>query len=128
MYYVNFRKNSIVANHIRADMILYTLLSSIGIIYLGFLIWKRLKKIKQQYHIPSIIFKWVFDDLDGDLYEAFITSDQKVWVCYGRYAHSSGSSSTTWSAFAKGDLNELVLKTMGQNVLEEILEFIKQHK
>jgi len=60
-------------------MILYTLLSSIGIIYLGFLIWKRLKKIKQQYHLPRIILKWVSDDLDRDLYEAFITSDQKVW-------------------------------------------------
>lgn len=66
------------------------------------------------------------DDPEGELYLASITSDQKVWSACGRYAHSSGSTSTTWSSFLVGDLNELVRITMGQKVLEEMLEFIKQ--
>ena len=50
----------------------------------------------------------------------------KVWSACGRYAHSSGSTSTTWSGFLAGDLNELVRTTMGQEVLEEMLECLKQ--
>ena len=66
------------------------------------------------------------DDPDGELYVAFITSDQKVWSASGRYSHSSGSASTTWSGFLAGDLNELVRRTLGKNVLEEMLECLKQ--
>lgn len=66
------------------------------------------------------------DDPDGELYVAFIASDKKVWFASGRYVHSSGSSSTTWSSFLAEDLIKLVRRTMGQNVLEEILECLKQ--
>nr|WP_018678010.1 hypothetical protein [Acinetobacter tjernbergiae] len=66
------------------------------------------------------------DDPEGELYVAFITSDQKVWSASGRYAHSSGSTSTTWSGFLSGDLNDLVRKTMGQKVLDEMSECLKQ--
>ena len=66
------------------------------------------------------------DDPDGELYLAFITSDKNVWSTSGRYAHSSGSRSTTWSSFLAGDLIKLVRRTMGQNVLEEMLECLKQ--
>lgn len=107
-------------------MILYELLSAVGIVYLGFLVWKWLEKPKQQYQAPRVIRKWILDDPEGELYLASITSDQKVWSACGRYAHSSGSTSTTWSSFLVGDLNELVRITMGQKVLEEMLEFIKQ--
>ncbi len=47
------------------------------------------------------------------LYVASITSDQKVLSACGRYAISSGSTSTTWSGFLAGDLNELVRTMMG---------------
>ena len=107
-------------------MILYELLSAVGIVYLSFLVWKWLEKPKQQYQAPRVIRKWILDDPEGELYLASITSDQKVWSACGRYAHSSGSTSTTWSSFLAGDLNELVRTTMGQKVLEEMLEFIKQ--
>ncbi|MCH7337764.1 hypothetical protein [Acinetobacter sp. NIPH 2699] len=107
-------------------MIFYTLLSGIGAVYLCFLMWSRLKKSKQKYQAPRIIRKWVLDNPEGELYEAFITSDKKVWSACGRYAHSSGSASTTWSDFLSGDLNELVQRTMGQKVLEEMLECLKQ--
>ncbi|MDH0032467.1 MULTISPECIES: hypothetical protein [Acinetobacter] len=109
-------------------MILYTFLSGIGIVYLCFLIGKSLKKSKQQYQAPRVIHEWICDDPEGELYVAFITSDQKVWSAGGRYAHSSGSTSTTWSGFLSGDLNDLVLKTMGQQVLEEMIEYLKQQK
>lgn len=59
----------------------------------------------------------------GAVYLCFL---MKVWSACGRYAHSSGSASTTWSDFLSGDLNELVQSTMGQKVLEEMLECLKQ--
>jgi len=68
----------------------------------------------------------MLDDPDGELYVASITSDQKVPSACGRYAISSGSTSTTWSGFLAGDLNELVRTTMGQEVLEEMLGCLKQ--
>ncbi|EPF74355.1 hypothetical protein GCM10025882_14840 [Acinetobacter gyllenbergii] len=89
-------------------MIFHTLLSAIGVVYLGFLVWKWLEKPKQQYQAPRVIREWILDDPEGELYLASITSDQKVWSACGRYALSSGSTSTTWSDFLAGDLNELV--------------------
>ncbi|ERS02536.1 hypothetical protein Q674_12730 [Acinetobacter sp. COS3] len=107
-------------------MILYELLSAVGIVYLGFLVWKWLEKPKQQYQAPRVIRKWILDDPEGELYLASITSDQKVWSACGRYAHSSGSTSTTWSCFLAGGLNEGVRTTMGQKVLDEMIECLKQ--
>ncbi|MEG2883810.1 MAG: hypothetical protein RR884_04395, partial [Acinetobacter sp.] len=75
---------------------------------------------------PRVIREWILDDPEGELYVAFITSDQKVWSASGCYAHSSGSTSTTWSGFLSGDLNDLVRKTMGQKVLDEMSECLKQ--
>ena len=107
-------------------MIFHTLLSAIGIVYLGFLMWKWLKKPKKQYQAPRVIHEWILDDPEGELYLASITSDQKVWSACGRYAMSSCSTSTTWSGFLAGDLNELVRTTMGQKVLDEMIECLKQ--
>ena len=112
-------------------MIFYTLLSAIASIYLCFLILNSFKKnIEKQNQEPRqelrVIREWILDDPEGELCVAFITSDQKVWSAFGRYAHSSGSISTTWSGFLSGDLNDLVRKTMGQKVLDEIIECLKQ--
>ncbi|WAU76679.1 hypothetical protein [Acinetobacter sp. TR3] len=107
-------------------MILYELLSAIGIVYLGFLVWTWLEKPKKKYKAPRVIREWILDDPEGELYLASITSDQKVWSACGRYAHSSGSTSTTWSCFLAGDLNEVVRTTMGQKVLDEMIECLKQ--
>ena len=108
-------------------MIFYTLLSAIASIYLCFLILNSIKKnTEKQNQEPRVVREWILDDPDGELYVAFITSDKKVWSTSGRYAHSSGSRSTTWSGFLAGDLNELVRRTLGKNVLEEMLECLKQ--
>lgn len=110
-------------------MIVYTFLSAIASIYLCFLILNRLKKnIEKQDQAPRTIRKWVLDNPEGELYIAFITSDQKVWSACGRYAMSSGSTNTTWSDFLAGDLNDLVRRTMGQKVLDEMIECLKQQK
>lgn len=85
-----------------------------------------MEKPKQQYQASRVVREWILDDPGGELYVAFITSDKKVWSASGRYAHSSGSTSTTWSSFLAGDLNEFVRRTMGKNVLEEMLECLKQ--
>ncbi|MGG2097599.1 hypothetical protein ABFY41_08455 [Acinetobacter haemolyticus] len=107
-------------------MIVYTLLSAIASIYLCFLILNCLKKYREKDQAPRTIRKWVLDNPEGELYIAFITSDQKVWSACGRYAMSSGSTSTTWSDFLASDLNDLVRTTMGQKVLDEMIECLKQ--
>ncbi|MCU4387678.1 hypothetical protein KTH40_08670 [Acinetobacter haemolyticus] len=107
-------------------MIVYTLLSAIASIYLCFLILNCLKKYREKDQAPRVIREWILDDPEGELYVVYITSDQKVWSACGRYAMSSGSTSTTWSNFLAGDLNDLVRRTMGQKVLEAMRECLKQ--
>ncbi|MCH7387615.1 hypothetical protein MMO39_09920 [Acinetobacter modestus] len=108
-------------------MIFYTLLSAIASIYLCFLILNSIKKNTEKQNQESrVVREWILDDPDGELYVAFIASDQKVWSASGSYVHSSGSTRTTWSGFLARDLNELVRRTMGKKVLEEMLECLKQ--
>lgn len=84
------------------------------------------KKKEKKYKPPQKLKEWANDIPGGELYEVYISSDQKVWCTYGRFAHSSGASSTTWSGFLSGELNELVVKKMGQNVLNEVISFLNQ--
>ncbi|KKO03974.1 hypothetical protein LCGC14_0088630 [marine sediment metagenome] len=83
-------------------------------------------KKKENYQVPKKIREWIIDIPDGELYEVYISSDQKVWCTTGRFVHSSGSANATWAGFLSGELNELVLKTMGQEVLSEIISYLKQ--
>ncbi|WP_227554477.1 hypothetical protein [Acinetobacter modestus] len=53
------------------------------------------KNTEKQNQEPRVVREWILDDPDGELYVAFITLDKKVWSTSGRYAHSSGSTSTT---------------------------------
>ncbi|UTO18933.1 hypothetical protein NGC85_13515 [Acinetobacter sp. Z1] len=107
-------------------MILYELLSAIGIVYLGFLVWKWLEKLKEKYQALRVIREWILDNPGAKLYVAFITADQKVCSACGRYTMSSSSTSTAWSGFLAGDLNDLVRRTKGQKVLDEMIECLKQ--
>jgi len=59
-------------------MILYELLSAIGIVYLGFLVWEWLEKPKEKYQAPRVIREWILDDPEGELYVAFIRSKDLV--------------------------------------------------
>ena len=83
-------------------------------------------KKKEKYQPPEKIRAWVNDIPGGELYEAYISSDKKVWCTSGRFAHSSASASTTWPGFLSGELNDLVSKTMGQEVLNEITNYLTQ--
>lgn len=83
-------------------------------------------KKKEKYTPPKKIKEWINEIPDGELYEAYISSDQKVWCTSGRFAHSSGASSASWSGFLSGELNELVCKKMGQEVLNEIITYLEQ--
>ncbi|WNZ55243.1 hypothetical protein QT397_20620 [Microbulbifer sp. MKSA007] len=79
-----------------------------------------------KYKPPQKIQEWKNDVPDGELYGAYISDDQKVWCTSGRFSHSSGAISTSWSGFMSGELNELVVKTMGQDVFNEITSYLKQ--
>lgn len=83
-------------------------------------------KKKEKYTPPKKLKEWVNDVSGGELYGAYITSDQKVWCTSGRFAHSSGAASASWSNFLSGELNDLVIKTMGQKVFNEITSYLKQ--
>ena len=83
------------------------------------------KKNKSKYIPPTILKRWSNDIEGGELYEASIMSNGKVLCTSGRHAHASGSSSVTWQGFLQGEMNELVNKNLGSNVLTEILEYLK---
>ena len=70
---------------------------------------------------PKIIKNWKSDSPSGELYEASIMDNKTVISAYGRYAHGSGCKIVSWAEFIDGEMNELVSKTMGRNVLDEIL-------
>ncbi|WP_375056087.1 hypothetical protein [Zobellella sp. DQSA1] len=81
---------------------------------------------KPKFTPRKILEEWVNDIPDGELYRVFISDEQKVWSTVGRHAHSSGSRSTSWQDFLDGDMNEWVTKTMGQEVLSEVINYLKQ--
>ena len=65
--------------------------------------------------------EWKVDEPDKELYLAQILDNETVLSAYGRYAHSSGSKAVSWQEFLNGEMNELIEKTMGANVLAELL-------
>ncbi|WP_392344092.1 hypothetical protein [Pseudoalteromonas prydzensis] len=83
-------------------------------------------KGRQNYEAPKKLREWINDIADGELYQIFVSSDNKVWCTSGRVAHSSAAASTSWGGFLGGELNELVLKTMGQEVLNEVTSYLEQ--
>jgi len=83
-------------------------------------------KKKDKYQPPKKIKGWIKDDSDGDLHEVYISSDEKVWCTSGSFAHSSSSVSTSCAEFMAGELNDLVCKNMGQVVLDEVTNYLKQ--
>ncbi len=83
-------------------------------------------KKKEKYQPPKKLQEWINDIPDGEFYEVYISSDNKVWCTSGRFAHSSSSTSASWDEFLSGELNELVSRTMGQEVLNEITNYLKQ--
>ncbi|MDN3639240.1 hypothetical protein QWY82_10500 [Simiduia curdlanivorans] len=70
---------------------------------------------------PKAIKNWKNDNPDGELYEASIMDNNTVISAYGRYSHGSSCKIVSWKEFLGGEMNELVSKTMGSKVLNEIL-------
>ncbi|ACA87755.1 hypothetical protein [Shewanella woodyi] len=77
------------------------------------------------YKQPKPLFEWKIDESDKELYLASILDDETILSAYGRYAHSSGSKLVSWQEFLAGEMNELVEKTMGEEVLMELLTQLK---
>lgn len=75
---------------------------------------------------PQHLFEWKQDDPDSELCLVAIRDDESVLSAYGRYAHGSGSTAVSWHQFLAGDLNDLVEKTMGRAVLQEVLEKLRE--
>jgi hypothetical protein len=77
------------------------------------------------YKQPKSLFEWKIDEPDKELYLASILDDETILSAYGRYAHSSGSKLVSWQEFLAGEMNELVEKTMGEKVLMELLDKLR---
>jgi hypothetical protein len=77
------------------------------------------------YKPPKVLREWTRDIPDGELYKLYIFDDKSVCSASGRYAHSSGSSTCSWSEFLAGSLNEVVQTTMGETILDESRQFIQ---
>ena len=70
---------------------------------------------------PKSLYEWKIDEPDKELYIASILENGTVVSAYGRYGHSSGSTSVSWQEFLAGEMNDVVEKTMGKRVLDELL-------
>ena len=84
--------------------------------------------MQRPYVPPKTLHKWTNDIPGGELHEVFILDNRTVCSTAGRYSHSSGSSSCGWDAFLDGRLNEVVQRTMGEPIFQEVLVVLKQFK
>lgn len=73
---------------------------------------------------PKILREWVNDVPNGELYNLYVFDDGRVCSAVGRFAHSSGSTTCSWSDFLTGSLNDLVQRTVGSNALAEARAFV----
>lgn len=76
------------------------------------------------YRPPSKLKDWVNDIPNGERYELAVLDNQTICTSYGRYAHSSGSMSCSWEEFVRGEMHNLVTKTMGEAILAEAISFV----
>jgi len=76
--------------------------------------------------VNGIMKKWTKHNADEEMYEVIIHKDKSVTSVYGRFSHSSGSSKVSWSEFMAGEMNELVSKTMGIQILSAVKEYIRE--
>lgn len=78
--------------------------------------------------VNGVLKKWTNDIPENELYELIVHEEQSVCCIYGRHAHSSGFKKVSWEEFLTGEMNELVVNTMGKRVLSEVATFICQHR
>lgn len=77
------------------------------------------------YKPPQMLREWVRDIAKGELYQLTALDNRTVCITVGRFAHSSGSRACSWAEFLAGSLNDTIRDTMGQGVLNEVLEFVQ---
>ena len=75
----------------------------------------------------GIMKSWVNDIPNGEKYTLLVHSEKSVTATYGRFSHSSGSKTVNWSSFLAGDLDDLVLKSLGKEVLIEAKTFVQKY-
>lgn len=76
--------------------------------------------------VNGIIKKWTLDNIGDELYELIIHKEKKVICTYGRFAHSSGSKSVSFEQFIAGELDDLISKTMGEDILNQAKEYMRK--
>ena len=78
------------------------------------------------YRRPKSIFERKVDEPGQELYLVSIQDDETVLSAYGRYAHGSGGKTVSWDEFLQGEMNGLVERTMGKEVLNEVLTKLRE--
>ncbi len=79
-----------------------------------------------KYTPPKPLHEWeVIDDI-GTPFSVRIMDDETVVSAYVKYAHSSGCKITSWADFIDGKMNDLVSKTMGREILAEVLATLEK--
>ena len=81
-----------------------------------------------KYKPPKIIKQWEYDEVNQEYYTVMIFDNKTVVSACGRFAQGSGSKSVSWIDFLKGDMNDLVKKTMGEKVFDEVIQTLKTKK
>lgn len=76
--------------------------------------------------VNGIIKKWTLDKIGDELYELIIHKEKNVICTCGRFAHSSGSKSVSFEQFIAGELDDLISKTMGEDILNQAKEYIRE--
>jgi len=80
------------------------------------------------YRPPQILREWNKDIPSEEVQQLLVYEDGYVCSASGRYAHSSGSTSCTWSEFLGGAIDALVTQTLGPKTLEEARQFVLERQ
>jgi hypothetical protein len=78
--------------------------------------------------MSQVLERWVNDIPDGDLYELIIFDNHTIFLCCGRFAHSSGSKFCSWDEFIEGNMQDDVIRSVGLQALQEAQEFLSRQK
>lgn len=75
---------------------------------------------------PKAISEWVIDEPNKEFYSVSIMDNETVISAYGRYAHNSGCKIVSWAEFINGEMNQLVISSLGNEILEKVLTRLRE--
>lgn len=62
----------------------------------------------------------------GDVEDSIDITDSQIFIGHEEgFGHGSSGAACSWAEFSNGRLNQLVEKTFGKDVLNEVLAFVK---